>query len=80
MASNGAFPQLFLQVMQPQTIDRSEDMAFGDRKPQLRPHLTDRYLLAVGMWANKLTSLGCFSSRMCKSSNYQHTADLTGLL
>lgn len=44
MACNGEFHQLsLLQMMQPQTIDRSEDMAFGDRKPQLRPHFTDTY-------------------------------------
>lgn len=58
MAHNGEFLQLsLLQMMQQQTIDSSEDVAFGDRKLQLRPHFADA-LLAVGMWANKLAFLG----------------------
>lgn len=71
MVPNGEFPQLSpLQMMQQQTTSSCEDMAFGYRKFQLRSNFTD-ILLAVGMWANQLTSLG-FSFLMCKRENCHH--------
>lgn len=75
MAYNGEFLQLLLlQMMQQQTIDSCEDMAFGNRKLQL-----GCLLLAVGMWANQLTSLG-FGFLMCKRDNCHDILQLAGPL